>query len=39
MIPICFGSLCVEIDIVYEIIAILIAGFGVLVIWGTQKKE
>lgn len=36
MIPICFGSLCVEVDITFELIAILIAIFGILVIWGEQ---
>ncbi len=39
MIPFCFGGLCAEINIVYEIIAVLIAIFGVLTIWGTQRKE
>ena len=36
MISFCFYDFCIEINIVYEIIAVLIAIFGILVIWGEQ---
>ncbi len=39
MIPICFGGLCAEINIVYSIIAALIAVFGVLAVIGNGRKN
>ncbi len=38
MISFCFGNLCIEVNIVYEIVAILIAIFGTLAVIGMVKN-
>jgi hypothetical protein len=35
---ICCGVLCIEVDIIYEIIAVLIGIFGILAIIGMVKN-
>jgi len=35
----CIGGLCVEIPIIYEIIAILIAIFGIIYIAGLSRDD
>jgi len=39
MIPFCFGGLCAEINIIYIVIAILIAVFGILAVIGNGRKN
>jgi len=38
MISFCYGGLCIEINIVYSIIAVLIAIFGILAVIGMVKN-